>query len=1066
MPLAFFKGHCLGLLSRLDRSQREEACENSNDRHDAGLHAQRLTALDAACRGAVEALEDRVLLSTYYVSTGGNDANAGHSLSAPFRSIQRAASVARPGDTVLIRGGTYRETVKPANSGTSSARITFKPYNGEAVTISGADPVSGWSRYKNNVYQAPQGWDLGWGENQVFVDGRMMIEARWPNTSLDISRPKKATMDSASGSTITDADLRQFGSGAWTGATIHMVPGESWFGQTAKVTSSSPGKLTISYKAMSGDEYIRAGDPYYLTGKFQALDSAGEWFRDPSGKLYLWTPNSDNPAGRKVEAKRREYAFDLKDRDYVTVEGIDLFASTIVTNANSSSIYIRGIDAKYVGHFVTMPSREQPLNASILLAGNNNVIENSRIQGAAGNGIVLQGSGSRAENNVLVDTNYNAGSAAAIRTFGANHQILRNTVVNTGRDGIKFSNTTRLKVMYNDVSNVMLQTTDGGGLYTFGQNGNGTEIAYNRISNVNSGGWGSAGIMLDNNSTNYVVHHNVVTGADYGMKMLQSSRYNKVVNNTFVNLSKGGIVGNGTRDMTGTVIRNNIFGKSHVNVSSKASQSNNLFTNNPGFASNFQLSGGSSAVNRGAQVSPYTNGYAGSAPDIGAYEYGRSAFRAGANLSAPSNPAPTPAPEPEPTPAPTPAPKPTPAPSGRDARSTLQVEQNNGTQGTRSHSSGIYHTDSNDWIKLNDINFGSGVGSVTMRVAVDDGFSGKKIEVRSGSPTGTLHGTLTTRNTGDWWRFTEQTASVSGLSGTKDLYLVFKGGTGVANVDWVRFGGTAPSTPAPTPAPAPSGRDARSTLQVEQNNGTQGTRTHGAGVNYTDSGDWVKLSGINFGSGVSSVTMRVAVDDGFSGKRIEVRSGSPTGTLHGTLTTRSTGDWWRFTEQTASVSGLSGTKDIYLVYRGGTSVANTDWIKFGGGSASAPTTPTARFDARDTIQVERHSGSGGVRTHSSGVSHTDSNDWIKLAGVNFGSGVSSATLRVGVDDGFSGKRIEIRSGSATGTLHGTLTTRNTGDWWRFTSQSASVSGLKGIKDIFLVFKGGSDIANVDSIRFA
>src|SRR5688500_14022654 len=78
-------------------------------------------------RAAFETLESRVLLSTYYVSTQGDDTNAG-SLDHPFRTIRRAADFASPGDTVLIRGGTYRETVRPARSGTSSEPIVFKPY--------------------------------------------------------------------------------------------------------------------------------------------------------------------------------------------------------------------------------------------------------------------------------------------------------------------------------------------------------------------------------------------------------------------------------------------------------------------------------------------------------------------------------------------------------------------------------------------------------------------------------------------------------------------------------------------------------------------------------------------------------------------------------------------------------------------------------------------------------------------------------------------------------------------------------------------------------------------------
>src|SRR6058998_3854299 len=187
-----------------------------------------------------EELEGRVLMSTYYVSISGVDSNAG-SLAKPFRTIQRAANLAESGDTVLVRGGTYRETVRPLRSGSGSSPIQFKAYNGEKVTVSGADVVDGWSKHSGSVYKARQGWDLGSGFNQVFVDGQMMNEARWPNTSLDVSRPATATADRVSGGTLYDSALTQ-SDGAWNGAIIHIVPGQSWFGQIGKVTSSSKGK--------------------------------------------------------------------------------------------------------------------------------------------------------------------------------------------------------------------------------------------------------------------------------------------------------------------------------------------------------------------------------------------------------------------------------------------------------------------------------------------------------------------------------------------------------------------------------------------------------------------------------------------------------------------------------------------------------------------------------------------------------------------------------------------------------------------------------------------------------
>jgi parallel beta-helix repeat protein len=74
--------------------------------------------------------------ATYYVATQGNDLNPGTAAS-PWRTIQKAAGALLPGDTVLIRQGTYQETVAPARSGAGGNSIVYRNYEGEEVVIDG-----------------------------------------------------------------------------------------------------------------------------------------------------------------------------------------------------------------------------------------------------------------------------------------------------------------------------------------------------------------------------------------------------------------------------------------------------------------------------------------------------------------------------------------------------------------------------------------------------------------------------------------------------------------------------------------------------------------------------------------------------------------------------------------------------------------------------------------------------------------------------------------------------------------------------------------------------------------
>jgi Protein of unknown function (DUF1565) len=62
--------------------------------------------------------------ASFYVSPTGSDTNSGSS-SAPFRTIQKAASVVSAGSTVHVRPGIYQERVVTTKSGTSSQRIRY-----------------------------------------------------------------------------------------------------------------------------------------------------------------------------------------------------------------------------------------------------------------------------------------------------------------------------------------------------------------------------------------------------------------------------------------------------------------------------------------------------------------------------------------------------------------------------------------------------------------------------------------------------------------------------------------------------------------------------------------------------------------------------------------------------------------------------------------------------------------------------------------------------------------------------------------------------------------------------
>ncbi len=91
--------------------------------------------------------------SEYHVAKTGDDANGGTS-DHPWKTVQKAADIMQPGDTVTVHAGTYREWVHPARGGTSdTTRIVYRAAPGEQVYLKGSEPIATWTQ-EGSVWKA------------------------------------------------------------------------------------------------------------------------------------------------------------------------------------------------------------------------------------------------------------------------------------------------------------------------------------------------------------------------------------------------------------------------------------------------------------------------------------------------------------------------------------------------------------------------------------------------------------------------------------------------------------------------------------------------------------------------------------------------------------------------------------------------------------------------------------------------------------------------------------------------------------------------------------------------
>lgn len=588
--------------------------------------------------------------TSFYVSPTGNDTNPG-TFEAPFQTIATAVTHMQSGDICLLRQGSYREEFDLSKR----SGLTFQPYNGEAVTISGVKELNlTWAREEGSIYSAALTDDI-W---QLFVDREMVVSARWPNAQLqdntlfDIKQWAVADSGSPDG-TFTDSDKDNHSLADLnvdiTGA-IGILNFGKWVTQARIITGHTAGSATATYE-LFGDDY-RPVSPlaphlYYLEGKREFLDSENEWFYNPDTKrIYLWAPEGKDPSGLTIEGKVQTYAFRGDTCDNITFRELHFFGTTVGFK-QSHHITIDSCDFDYPSYSKRMlGDLSEPEVAEMVqrlrVDESSCIVRNSNFSYTDGPALRMGGADNLVEENLFEYVDYSVTTKWGFTLdmlYSFNLLFRRNSIYMAGAsEGLRV--TTSQKgyqniVELNHFSHLGMLQNDGANIQLHGKHeaGNPTIIRYNWLHDTPKIGIRCDGEYFNgNNFKNALIHHNVIWNAAFvGLNPKGDSH--QVYNNTVFNCGRNSIVIWAENDSAqiNSITRNNasddLTGKQLKEFPIPSINSHNITGDIPSFLvdpDNFDFTpkAGSPLVDAGTVVAGISDDYIGSAPDAGAYERG------------------------------------------------------------------------------------------------------------------------------------------------------------------------------------------------------------------------------------------------------------------------------------------------------------------------------------------------------------------------------------------------------------------------------------------------------------
>jgi len=572
---------------------------------------------------------------TIYVSQIKGSDNGTGMKSDPVNTISAALNIAGPGSTIKVMNGIYREklTIKTPGLKIEAA--------GDKVFVTGTDEVKNFEKISDGYFKAYFPKKV----TRLFIDGVPQVRAKYPNQNVDPDLFKFTTINvKVSGDTLVSDEIPAV-DGFFDGASVWMILWKRWVGGTAKVKKHK-GHMLILEKISCP---YRGEGIAFISDVKNCFDNDGEWYWNNDTLYYI--NGSIDISKSHIEAKTRETLIELDGVKDVKIAGMNGYAGNVIFR-NTEGCKISNGKFKWLNDYdfidaKTSYSRGKKATCSmygtgIAMFGTKDTLSCCEVSWAAGDCVSLYGSENVVVDCIIHDANYRGTDAAPVALGGIGNRLLYSEVYNGGRDVLSAPSAQAFKVLHNEIHHSGLVAWDVGLLYTYNTDGKDAEIAYNIVHDAWSGNpdetWGASGIYLDNNSRNFLVHHNVSFNVKgLGIQVNDPGRNIRVYNNTVFNTTHDMAPWNNGQfpgiEGANCKFYNNYFDRP-VKKTEWIEEKANVYSAEDFLqdrnAGNYMPKKGSELIDAGVVVGELKDiPYAGKAPDVGAFEYGMPAWKAG-----------------------------------------------------------------------------------------------------------------------------------------------------------------------------------------------------------------------------------------------------------------------------------------------------------------------------------------------------------------------------------------------------------------------------------------------------